>query len=93
MTTGTGWSEDMGTAYCAGLDGLPCPNDFRACWEQGVAHREGRRYDPDHPDVMARRASARCQACGVHDDHSSCTGENTLGTAPCACWCRKVRRP
>jgi hypothetical protein len=44
----TAWAEEMGAAYCAGLDGLPCPNDFRACWEQGVAHRQGWRWEPDN---------------------------------------------
>lgn len=42
------WAEEMSEAYLAGLDGAPCPNDFRACWEQGRAAREGWRYTPDN---------------------------------------------
>lgn len=33
-------------------------------------------------------ATPLCQACQLYGEHGRCTGQNTLGTAPCGCPCR-----
>lgn len=32
------WAKEMSEAYSAGLEGRPCPNDFKGCWKQGKEH-------------------------------------------------------
>ena len=37
------WNKEMSEAYAAGLHGKPCPNDFLACYVQGL-HAKKKRF-------------------------------------------------